>query len=98
MSFLFSHRTLISLQLHYIIKAVHLAKVQNSCGRNGTIDVDFTRRALSDNGWLFSERKLLDQMCAAFDSVLEIYFFLKDALRQREPVSFFNGSGKNVEK
>ena len=37
----------------------------------------------------FYERELLDQMLAAFDSVLEIYFFLKDALRQREPVSFF---------
>lgn len=35
-----------------IRKVVHLAKVQNSCGRNGTIDVDFTLRALSNNSRL----------------------------------------------
>ena len=37
---------------HYIIKVIHLAKVQNSCGRNSTIDVDFTLGALSDNSRL----------------------------------------------
>ena len=42
-----------------IRKVVHLAKVQNLCGRNGTIDDDFTLRALSDNSWLFSVCKMV---------------------------------------
>ena len=45
--------------LHCIIKAIHPTMVKILCGRNGTIDIDFSLRALYNNGWLFSVCKMV---------------------------------------